>query len=390
MRFSPPPLFIPWITADDKRAVLEALSHPWLTGGPIVSKFEKSFAEYVGTKNAVACSSCTAALHMVMLALDIGSGDEVIVPDLTFAATANAALFVGAEPVFADIDERTLNVSPGDIQKNITSKTKAIIVVHYGGQPCDMKEVMEIAEDRHIPVVEDCAHSLGARYMNRNTGSIGTAGCFSFYPTKNITTLEGGMVTTNDDEIARRARLFRDHGMTKAAHERQKTRTWVYDVVELGFNYRLNEVQAALGMSQLKRVEEANKRRIAAAQGYNEALSRVGGVGLPHTAPDRTHVYHLYVVRVLKEFGLTRDELFEYLSAKGIGVSVHYIPLHLMSLYKNRSHRKYDAFPVAEQAYKEILSLPLFPTITKGQVKSVISSIRESTLESVQDGRRAT
>jgi len=220
--------------------------------------------------------------------------------------------------------------------------------------------------------------------VNRRTGSIGAAGCFSFYPTKNITTLEGGMITTNDDEITRRARLFREHGMTRTAVERQRASTWFYDVVELGYNYRLNEVQAALGMSQMKRVQEAEKRRIGAALSYNEGLSRIRGVCVPHVGPDRTHVYHLYVIKVLEEYGLSRDELFEYLSANGIGVSVHYTPLHLMSLYKHRSRGKPVVFPVAEQVYRQILSLPLFPTITKTQIEYVIEKIREGTSKAGQ------
>jgi len=372
------PFFIPWITEEDKNSVLEVLSSRWLTGGPRVNDFETLFAEYVGVKHAVACSSCTAALEIVMRVLNVKPFDEVIVPVLTFAATANAPLFVGAKPVFADVDERTLNVSKDDIVNRITPKTRAIIVVHYAGQPCDMREIVEIAEDHRISVIEDCAHSLGAQYNSKKTGGIGLAGCFSFYPTKNITTLEGGMITTDDKEIARKAKLLREHGITSGALERETERTWSYDVVDLGYNYRMNEVQAALGISQLRRIDEINKRRIQAARSYDEGLKQIDGVSVPYVGEGRTHVYHLYVVRILKEeYGMNRDELFEYLSGKGIGLSVHYKPLHLLSLYKERLRYRSGDFPVAERAYSEILSLPLFPTITREQIGYVIDTIRE-------------
>ena len=372
------PFFIPWITDEDKKAVLEALTSRWLTGGPRAREFEKMFARYLVTKHAIAVNSCTAALHLAMRALGIGPGDEVIVPVFTFAATANAPIFVGAKPVFADIDEKTFNISPKGIQNKITEKTKAIIVVHYGGQPCDMKEIMQIAKRHNLHVVEDCAHSLGAEYMNQKTGSIGTIGCFSFYPTKVITTLEGGMVTTNDEEIAKQIKILREHGMTKGAFNREKTATWYYDVVDLGYNYRLNEVQAALGISQLKRIEEINKKRIEASHYYTHKLKEIKGIILPYEAKDRTHVYHLYVLRVTEGYGINRDELYKKLSAKGIGLSVHYTPLHLLTFYKRNLGCKKGDFPIAEQISREILSLPLFPLISKVQIDYVVKEISEN------------
>ncbi|MEM1520198.1 MAG: DegT/DnrJ/EryC1/StrS family aminotransferase [Candidatus Bathyarchaeia archaeon] len=372
------PFFIPWITEEDKKAVLEALSSRWLTGGQKVRQFEEMFAEYIGTKYAIAVSNCTAALHLVMRALNLRQGDEVIVPVLTFAATANAPIYCGAKPIFADIDEKTMNISPDDLLNKITDRSRAIIVVHYAGQPCDMREIMEIAEDHKLFVVEDCAHSLGATYMNKKTGSIGVAGCFSFYPTKNITTLEGGMITTDDSELARKLRLLREHCMTKTALEREMNSTWVYDIIDLGYNYRLNEVQAALGISQLGRIDEINRRRITAAQYYNEGLSGVRGIVKPYVAENRTHVYNLYVIRVIEEeYGLGRDELFRCLSAKGIGLSVHYRPLHLLKFYRTAFNYRPGDFPIAERLSKEILSLPLFPLITKEQIGYVVDKIRE-------------
>jgi perosamine synthetase len=373
------PFFVPWITSEDKKAVLEALGSSWLTGGPLAGKFEKVFANYVSTDYAVSVNSCTSALHLAMRALNIGPRDEIIVPVLTFAATANAPLFVGAKPVFADIDEKTFNISPKEIEKKITKKTKAIIVVHYGGQPCDMKEIMEIAEDHNIKVVEDCAHSLSAVYHGRKTGSFGAVGCFSFYPTKIITTLEGGMATTNDKEIANKMQILKEHGMTRGALAREKEVSWYYDVADLGYNYRMNEIQAALGISQMKRIDKINEKRIKAAKYYTKKLNGIEGIITPYEAEDRTHIYHLYVIRVLKEkFGIDRDGLFKNLAASGIGTSVHYTPLHLLGFYREKLGYKKQSFPVAECISKEILSLPLFPTISRAQINYTVHEIAKN------------
>jgi len=372
------PFFVPWISEEDKKAVMQALNSRWLTGGPRTKEFEELFTRYTRSKYSVAVNSCTAALHLAMRALNIGSGDEVIVPVLTFAATANAALFVGAKPIFADIDEKAFNISPREIEQKITEKTKAVIVVHYGGQPCDMKEIMEIAEDHNIEVVEDCAHALGALYRGKNAGTFGAVGCFSFYPTKIITTIEGGMATTEDEQTANKMRVLRDHGMTKTAFDREDKASWYYDVVDLGYNYRMNEVQAVLGIVQLKRIDDINEKRCAAAKYYTKRLSDIEGIITPYEAEDRTHLYHLYVIRVLQEkFGVNRDELFRNLSASGIGTSVHYTPLHQLTFYKKLCSGK-QSFPVAERVSKEILSLPLFPTMSKSQIDFVAEEIAKT------------
>ena len=372
------PFFVPWISEEDKKAVMQALNSRWLTGGPRTKEFEELFTSYTRSKYSVAVNSCTAALHLAMRALNIGSGDEVIVPVLTFAATANAALFVGAKPIFADIDEKAFNISPREIEQRITEKTKAVIVVHYGGQPCDMKEIMEIAEDHNIEVVEDCAHALGALYRGKNAGTFGAVGCFSFYPTKIITTIEGGMATTEDEQTANKMRVLRDHGMTKTAFDREDKASWYYDVVDLGYNYRMNEVQAVLGIVQLKRIDDINEKRCAAAKYYTKRLSDIEGIITPYEAEDRTHLYHLYVIRVLQEkFGVNRDELFRDLSASGIGTSVHYTPLHQLTFYKKLCSGK-QSFPVAERVSKEILSLPLFPTMSKSQIDFVAEEIAKT------------
>lgn len=373
------PFYMPWITNEDRKAVQESLKSQWLTGGPKAIHFEKMFADYTGVKHAISVSSCTAALHLAMRVLNIKPGNEVIVPVLTFAATANAPIFCGAKPVFADIDERTYNISPEDLENKITRKTKAIIVVHYAGQPCDMKEIMEIAEDNKLWIVEDCAWSTGAEYAKRKTGSLGAIGCFSFYPTKNMTTFEGGMVTTSDDKKATKIRLLRGQGMTKTAFDREREATWYYDVVDLGYNYRLNEVQAAIGITQLSRIEDINRRRIRVANYYTEKLKKIDGIVPPYEAEDRTHIYSLYVIRVVEEnFGMTRDNLFEMLSSKGIGLSVHYTPLHLLTFYRKLSHYELGDFPIAEKVYEEILTLPSFPTMTKKQIHHVVEEIKST------------
>jgi dTDP-4-amino-4,6-dideoxygalactose transaminase len=326
-----------------------------------------------------------------MRALNIGPGDEVIVPVFTFAATVNAPLFCGARPVLAEIDERTLNVLPQDIQNKLTNKTKAIIVVHYAGQPCDMREITELAEDHRIPVVEDCAHSLGAQFCGRQTGTLGIAGCFSFYATKNMTTAEGGMITTDDKELTRRVRLLREHGMTRGALEREHSDSPYYDIHDLGYNYRLTEIQAALGMSQLGRVNQANNRRIQGAEYYKRRLAGVTGIRLPCVAEDRTHVFHLYVIRVIAEgYGLTRDQLFSHLSQAGIGLSVHYTPIHRLTFYRMILGYKPGDFPTAERVSAEVLSLPLFPTIANDQMDFVCTKIGEAQATRASKNRPAS
>lgn len=372
------PFYVPWITEDDKKSMLEALDSRWLTGGPRASEFEKLFADFAGVKYAVSVNSGTAALHLAARALNLKPGDEVIVPVFTFTATANAVLYCGAKPIFADIDPKTFNISPESILDRVTEGTKAVLVVHYAGQPADMKEIMEIAKDHKLLLIEDCAHSLGASYRGKKTGGIGTVGCFSFYPTKIITTLEGGMLTTNKEGIARKAKLLREHGMTKGALDREKRADWHYDITDLGYNYRLNEIQAALGVSQLERAEDGVKKRVEAAKYYTRKLSKIDGIVAPYEAKNRTHIYHLYVIKILGEKrGLTRNELFKRLSHRGIGLSVHYTPLHLMTFYKKTVGCTTGSFPNAEEAYRQVLSLPIFPTITRDQIDRVVNSIKD-------------
>jgi dTDP-4-amino-4,6-dideoxygalactose transaminase len=372
------PFYVPWITEEDKNVVLEALNSRWLTGGPRAREFERLFADYIGVKYAVSVNSGTAALHLALLGLNLKQGDEVVVPVFTFAAVADAVFYCRAKPVFADIDSRTFNMSPQSLAEKATRRTKAVIVVHHGGQPADMKEIMETAEDHGLAVIEDCAHSLGAKYGGMKTGGIGIAGCFSFYATKIITTIEGGMLTTNNAAIARKAELLRGHGMTKGAWNREKRAEWVYDIKDVGYNYRLNEIQAALGTSQLKRINDGIKKRAEAARYYAKKLAEIDGVVTPFKATKRTHVYHLYVVKILEEkCGISRDELFRELSAKGIGLGVHFIPLHFTTFYRKSTGCKSQSFPNAEAAYREVLSLPIYPTISKDQMEYVTESMKD-------------
>jgi len=265
---------------------------------------------------------------------------------------------------FADIDEKTYNISPADILERITPRTKAIIPVHYGGQPCDMKEVSEIASDHKLLIVEDCAHSLGAEYCGVQTGNLGTTGCFSFYPTKIITTFEGGMITTNDETIDKRLRLLREHGMNRTAIDRESNNTWYYDVTDIGYNYRLSEPQAALGTSQLGRISEGIKLRVRVANYYTERLSSLAnkGVVTPTTSVNRSHVFHLYTIRIKNRgAGITRDFVFKRLLDDGIQSSVLYTPLHKMSFYKQFLNKRKCAFPIAEKLSGEIVSLPIYP-----------------------------
>jgi dTDP-4-amino-4,6-dideoxygalactose transaminase len=371
------PFFVPWITESDRRAVADALSSRWLTGGPKIAEFERNFAEYIGVKHAVAVSSCTAALHLVMRALGIGHDDEVIVPTFTFAATVNSVLYCGAKPILCDVNPVSFNISPPELREKITKRTKGIIAVHYGGLACEMDRITEIADERGLFLVEDCAHSLGATYRGKQTGGLGRAGCFSFYPTKNITTMEGGMITTDDDKLAERTRLLRSQGLTNSPFSRQATSDWHYDIVELGYNYRLTEVQAALGVSQLSRIDQSNSQRNKAPSDYRTRMANVEGVVSPPA--EQNHVYHLYSVRVVEDdYHLTRDQLLQYLSSKGIEPSFHFTPVHQFTYYKQTLVYMLGVFPVAEQLGREVLSLPLFPTITLEQIECVCDAIREA------------
>lgn len=369
------PYFVPWITKEDKNAVVKGLSDRWLTNGPNLKKFENGICNFLKSKYALGVGSATQALHLSLRSMGIKSGDEVIVPSFTFVATANAVKYCNAKPILTDVDKETFNIIPSEIKGKITKKTKAIIVVHYGGQSCDMKEIMEIAQKKKIPVIEDCAHAFGSQYRKKFCGNFGKAGCFSFYPTKIITTGEGGAVTTNDFKIAKKVKLLRSQGMDISPKEREQEDEWRYDVIDLGYNYRLDEIRASLGCSQLKRVKLINKNRIKIAKLYDKELKNIKGITMPHTKPGRNHIYHLYTIKV-DGYHLSRDQLFKKLSKNGVGTSVQFYPIHLMSLYKDEYKSKTNQFPNSNILKDQVISLPIFPTMTKKQVEKVVSLIK--------------
>ena len=368
------------IDDDDIQAVIDVLKSDWLTTGPCVESFEKAFTQQVGAKHAVAVSSGTAGLHAAIFALDIKPGDDVIVPAMTFAASANCVVFQGGTPVFADVEPDTLLIDPSDVERKITKNTKAVIAVDYAGQPCDYDALKKITDRHGIALVDDACHALGAGYKNTPVGSIADISAFSFNPVKHITTGEGGMITTNDAELAQRMRIFRNHGITTDHRQRESQGSWFYEMVDLGFNYRLTDFQCALGISQLKKLPEWVRRRQAIAGLYDEAFDSLDSVWPLWLKNDVAHAYHLYVVRLkLTRMALDRSTVFRMLRDMGIGVNVHYVPVHLHPFYRKRFHTGPGMCPVAEKVYEQIISLPLFPGMSDADVLIVIDAVRKAT-----------
>lgn len=369
------PYFVPWITRKDKSAIYNSLNQRWLTNGPYLQKFEKSVGSFVNTKYAIGVGSATQALHIALRTLGITNGDEVIVPTFTFAATANSVIYCGAKPIFVDVDPDTFTIKPDEIKKNITKKTKAIIPVHYGGQSCDMNEISYICKTHNLFLVEDCAHSLGSTYNEKMCGSIGNIGCFSFYATKVMTTGEGGMISTNNKKINEKARLLRSQGMSIQAREREKDAQWKYDIVDLGYNYRLDEIRSSLGLSQFERINHSNKMRMKIAEKYDKLIKNIKGITTPIKKSDRNHIYHLYTIKIEKDYPLSRDELFLKLSKNGIGTSVQYYPLHLMSFYRKNFKINSSKFQNSNKLKDQVICLPIFPKMTNKQIEYVVKSL---------------
>ena len=368
------PFVVPNIDNSDRKAVITALESNLLTGGPTLRKFENSFRDLTGSKYAIGVSNATAALQLSLKSLKIGKDDEVIIPDMTFVATANAVLFTGATPILADINFEDLNISVESIKKNMSSKTKAIIPVHFAGKSCNMKEIRKIAKQYHVKIIEDCAHAVGTKFGHTHVGNFGEAGCFSFYPTKNLTTIEGGMIITNSFKTAQYIMKSRNHGISRTLKERfSNGLPWDYEIFEMGYNFRLDEIRSCLGVNQLKRIKKMNKLRRMAADYYTTNLRSIKGIITPKLN-EKSHSWHLYVIKIKKEFGISRDELFKKLLANGVRTSVHYKPLHKFSLYKKMC-KKYGKLANSSKAYKEILSLPLYPGITKKEQDYVIKQI---------------
>ncbi len=364
------------IDEEDIQAVVETLRSAWLTTGPKVAQFEEAFAARVGATYAVSFSSGTAALHGATFAAGLKSGDEAITSPLTFAATANCALYQGARPVFADVCEDTLILDPDQASAKITSRTRAILPIDYAGHPVNLDSILEIARRHGLIVIEDACHALGAKYRKHSVGSIADMTVFSFHPVKHITTCEGGMVTTDNADYAEALRRFRNHGISSDARQRQSAGQWHYEMVALGFNYRLPDIACALGLSQLRRLDGNLARRRAIAARYTAAFREMPGIIPPGVRPEVSPAWHLYPIRLdLAKLSADRGEVFRALRAENIGVNVHYIPVHLHPYYRDRFGYKGGEFPVAENAYERLISLPMFHGMTDQDANDVIAAV---------------
>jgi perosamine synthetase len=361
-----------WVDEDDVAAVAAALRSDWLTTGPLVERFEEAFAATVGARQGVAVTSGTAALHAAAFALGVGPGDQVIVPPLTFAATANCVVYQGATPVFADVDPGTLLLDPARVAERITPRTRAVITVDYAGQPSYYDALRELTRRHGLALVADACHAPGATDSGRPVGSLADLNTFSFHPVKHVATGEGGMVTTDDPELAGRMRRFRNHGITTDHRQREAAGAWYYEMTELGWNYRIPDVLCALGLSQLRKLPAWLARRREIAAQYDEAFAGLPGVEPVAVRPGVTHAYHLYAVRVAWD----RARAFAALRAEGIGVNVHYVPVHLHPYYRERYGTGTGLCPVAEAAYERLLTLPLFPRMTDADAADVIEAVR--------------
>ncbi len=371
------PFFQPLITSEDKKEINKALNLSLLTDGPNLVQFEKNFARFCNSKYAIGVSNATSALHLSLICSGIGKGDEVIIPNLTFVATASSVLLCGATPILADVEKDDFNISIKSIKKNITKKTKAIIPVHFAGVPCNMQQIMKIAKEKKIKVIEDCAHGIGSKINTKHVGTFGNAGCFSFYPTKNITTLEGGMIITNSKELVEKLKIKRNHGISRTLLNRYtKGKPWDYDVDEPGYNYRIDEIRSALGINQLKNIKKFNQKRKKSFNYYNKNLENISGLITPKSNSKFLSSNHLYIIRITKLFGMTRDELFEILLKNGIQTSVHYKPLSKFQVCKKKA-KKYDSLKNSENLYDEIISLPFYTHISKNQLDIVIKTIKK-------------
>ncbi|MBC8490026.1 MAG: DegT/DnrJ/EryC1/StrS family aminotransferase [Bacteroidetes bacterium] len=359
----------------ENEAVNEVLTSKWLTMGEVTKRFEDEFAKFTEVKHAIAVTNCTAALHLAFKGLGIGYGDEVIVPSFSFVATANAILYVDAKPIFADITSLdNWNISPKDIEKKISSRTKAIILMHYGGYPCDMNSINSIAEKHNLFIIEDAAHAPGAEYNGEKCGSLSDVACFSFFSNKNMTTGEGGMITTDDDSLAKKMRVMRSHGMTTMTLDRHKGHSFSYDVTELGYNYRLDEIRAALGLVQLGKLQENNQKREVLTKQYRKKLAEINWLGFPFNGQSDEPAYHIFSTLLSPE--VRRKDFIEYLRSKGIQTSIHYPPIHLFSFYKNSIVLE-TSLPITEEVARRELTLPLSPLMIEEDIEYIVNAIKD-------------
>jgi dTDP-4-amino-4,6-dideoxygalactose transaminase len=367
---------------EEEREVLKVLRGRWLSTGPVTEKFERTFSEYLKGGYTIAVSNGTAALHLALVCLNLKRGDEVILPSLTFVATANAVLYAGAKPAFADIKgPDDLNISPQEIERKITKKTRAIMVMHYGGYPCDMESIMEIAKKHGLYVVEDAAHAPGSECEGRKCGAIGDVGCFSFFSNKNLVTGEGGMVITRNEQWVEKIRRMRSHGMKTISWDKYRGHLSSYDIGELGYNYRTTEIQAAMGLVQLKKLDRNNRRRKKLVEVYRRELQGVSGISIPFSQSQGHLSYHLFpiLVRPGEEglFSVRRDQLIEGLRDFKIQTSVHYPPIHLFSLYRKQFGFKEGMLPKTEEVSRREVTLPLHPRMEAKDVIWIAEKVKE-------------
>jgi UDP-4-amino-4,6-dideoxy-N-acetyl-beta-L-altrosamine transaminase len=372
------PFALPTIEEDEIAEVVDTLRSGWITTGPKVKRFEAAFAEYVGAKHAVAVNSCTAALHIALTAAGIGPGDEVITSPLTFCSTANVVVHLGGTPVFADIGP-DLNIDPDEIVRRITPRTRALVPVHFSGQPCRMDEILSVAHQHELVIVEDAAHAAGAKYRDQMVGNIGDVTAFSFYAIKNMTTGEGGMITTDDDALAEQMRLLTLHGISRDAWKRYTSEgSWYYEVTCPGYKDNMTDIQAALGIHQLDKLERFLEVRAEYARMYDDAFAQIPEIQAPVVQDGVRHAWHLYVIQLdVERLTLDRAQFIEALRARNVGTSVHFIPVHLHPYYRERYGYKRGDLPNAERAYDRILSLPLYPRMSKGDVDYVVRAVTE-------------
>lgn len=373
------PFHMPLIEDGEVEAVVEVLKSGWLTTGPKVKEFEDAFARYIGVRHALAVSSCTAALHLALEAMGLKKNDEVLVPTLTFTATAEVVAYFDAKPLLVDCEPHWYNLDLEDAERRITPRTRALIPVHFGGHPCAMDSLMQLAEARRLVTIEDAAHALPAKFKGRNIGTWSPLTAFSFYATKTLTTGEGGMVTTDDDTFAERINVMRLHGMSRDAWKRYSAEgSWRYDVVEAGFKYNLTDLQAALGLVQLAKCEAMRQRRAGIAAAYSSVLAEIDAYRTLKASPDVEHAWHLYVVLVRPEvLRIHRDQVIEELHRRGIGTAVHFIPLHLHPYYQRRWDYRPGQYPVAEDFFDRCISLPIFPGMTEDDVGRVVQALKD-------------